>query len=630
MKIIQAIKNNKILILDFLFICLVFVLSFPNFEPDFSTGLDAPFRWGYNYLWIHDYDTLKNLIYPYGPLFVLKGPVVLGNNFTIFLFFFTFIKLLFLRGLLFLGKKHYSRVSYLAVFLLSYFLSIDFLFIGIVVVSALFYLENRNIIFYSFAVLFSLIGLYVKSSIGINCMSVVFVLWILLFVHKIKQKEVKILIVLTIIITSIINLIVGGSIFYIFGYLERVLLYSSVYSSAMALFPENNWVLLGVFIFSIILTPFIVKQKKTTQSYLLLIIPLYGIWKHAMIRESVVYYTQLLDFIILFWGIIILTSSSFSKKIYYAVPLLGILAIYVNAKTLDNKFPFKKNTSGISNLKPLLFSFNSHVEGFYKNSLTNVSVNEIAQKVRKKIDNKTIDIYPWDFSYIPANEFNWKPRKTFQSIGFSGQIDKINSQSFTRENGPEFLLFQAKKDTFGGFLGSIDYRYLLNVEPQTNFQLFKNYNIVHVNKKFTLFKKNNTDNFKHPVQQKIDKKTWNEWISCPKTKNGILKARVFIQQNLLGKFIQLLYKDEAYYIDYYLISGKTLTYRFIPSIAENGIWVNPIITSFQKETAHEQVIKIRFHTNSDFRVKEEINIKWEFYEKQNLNTENTILFHYEK
>ncbi|MBL4669141.1 MAG: hypothetical protein JKY30_07745 [Flavobacteriales bacterium] len=627
MKLIRYIEKNKSIIFDITFIVFVFIISFPHFEPDFNTGLDAPFRWGYNYLWINDYETLTQLIYSYGPLGFLKVPVALENNFTIFLLFYSLIKLLFLHFLLKLGKVKVKKMSYPIILIVAYFLNVDLLLIGIVFMSSIFYLRYRKVYFYIFAILFSLIGLYIKSSIGISCFSTLTIFWILLLCKRSTKKEVISLVGITILTIAIVDLIIAGNIFYFFHYIKNVSKLSLGYSSAMALFPKNNWFALSVFLLSIFMVPWLSKKNSFTP-FMLLIIPFYSMWKHAMIRESIGYFSHLLDFTVIFWVFICFASPPFKKKLFYLIPIVSVLALYINAKTISPKYSFNKDVSGLTNLTSLLFSFEENVNTFRKQSNEKVSVNKIHENLRNQIGESTIDIYPWDFSFIPANSFNWKPRKTFQSIGLSGWLDKKAAQSFERENGPEFILFHAKKDTFGGSLGSIDFRHLLNIEPLTNNELFKNYNIFHANKKFTLFKKNNHNNFKPEEIISETTANWKEWVDVPQTTNGILKTKVTLPSTLLKKIILFAYKDYEYYIDYQTSDGNILTYRFIPSIAKNGIWINPMVTSFQKEIKPLTIIKIKFRSNSTLELKEQINLQWVFYEKQSL-TKKT-LFNYEE
>jgi len=353
-------------------------------------------------------------------------------------------------------------------------------------------------------------------------------------------------------------------------------------------------------------------------------------WKHGMVREDFSHYSQLLDFVIVFWGLIVLALPKTIHKMIYFVPLLSILAIHVNGDGIkDYKENYHVNIVGINKMNPYLFSYQNHVHQFYQNSLTNVEINKVADSLRQVIGDKTIDIYPWDLSYIPANNFNWKPRKTLQSIGFSNWQDEIDSKNFTQKNGPDFILFHTVKDTFESSLGSIDFRYLLNDEPLTNIQIFTNYKICYINDAFTLFKKTNLHNLKNQTQLGSVKIKWGEWIDCPKIKNVILKAKVFSQKTILGDFKQFFYKDVEYYIEYETNSSEKLKYRYIPSIAKNGLWINPFIRSFNKKIPNLQISKIRFSTNSTIGINKDIMLQWEIVEQTEVNDSILIndLFH---
>ncbi|PJB14552.1 MAG: hypothetical protein CO118_07950 [Flavobacteriales bacterium CG_4_9_14_3_um_filter_32_8] len=615
MKLIKTIKNNKTVFIDFLFICIVFIFSFPNFNPDFNTGLDAPFRWAYNYLFINDYETLLNINYAYGPLAFLKVPVVLGNNFLIALLFFSFTKFLFLYLLLLIGKVRLEIFGYLLVLVLSYFLKVDSIIIGLTIIFCINYLNKKNLVHYSLAVLFSFVGLYIKPYIGINCLSVLFMLWIVLIVQKTLYKRILLLATITILLTIVITIIISGNLFYVFEYLSVAFHLSSGYSSSLALFPDNNWLWLSIFILSVISIPFFINKKDW--KYFLILFPVFFFsWKYGMVREEFNYYTQMIETIILLWGFLILTSS-FNKKRYYLIPVVSITALFFNLTLMNtNNNKFKIDLFGVKNFKTIVLSYDSFVKSVHQISIDNVKINHLPVDIREEIGNNSIDIYPWDFSYIVANNLNWQPRKTFQSIGICGWSDQRGCNSFSHEKGPEFILFHSKKDTSGGYLGSIDYRFLLNVEPLTNIQLFNNYDIYKINEKFTLFKKNSTPNYKLPIFDSTQIITWDTWYKCPKNSNGLSKVKVYIHKNIYGRILQFLYKDYEYYIDYKLTNSTVLTYRFIPSIAENGIWVNPMIRNFNSGLQNEVVSEIRFRASSSIGIIDDISIQWVEIEKK--------------
>ena len=117
-------------------VAIIFTLTCQEFSPDYAPGLDSSYQWGLNYLFVHDYGTLQQLIYPIGPLAFLKMPTTEGANFAMALIFYLIVKC----GFLVLGFKaagaidnegnsnnQFTRWLIPSVFLLafSYFANID-------------------------------------------------------------------------------------------------------------------------------------------------------------------------------------------------------------------------------------------------------------------------------------------------------------------------------------------------------------------------------------------------------------------------------------------------------------------------------------------------------------------------
>ena len=85
-------KSNTIMWLQAAVTLFLVALTYPLFEPDYGTGLDSSYVWGLNYLFDSDYTTLTHLIYPYGPMALLKLPTPYNGHFAIFLIFYTLVK----------------------------------------------------------------------------------------------------------------------------------------------------------------------------------------------------------------------------------------------------------------------------------------------------------------------------------------------------------------------------------------------------------------------------------------------------------------------------------------------------------------------------------------------------------
>ena len=89
----------------FILSIIVFILTFPNLEPIYGLGLDHSYYWAFNWLFANDYDTLKDLIYPLGPLYFLKTPTTQGNNLIIHLIFYTVLKFAFILTMFYTAKQ---------------------------------------------------------------------------------------------------------------------------------------------------------------------------------------------------------------------------------------------------------------------------------------------------------------------------------------------------------------------------------------------------------------------------------------------------------------------------------------------------------------------------------------------
>ena len=68
-----------------------------------------------------------------------------------------------------------------------------------------------------------------------------------------------------------------------------------------------------------------------------------------------------------------------------------------------------------------------------KNLQVIATATKIPDSVLEKVQGKTIDIIPWEFSLIPGNQLNWKPRPIIQSYSaYTEKLDELNYQSLSQ------------------------------------------------------------------------------------------------------------------------------------------------------------------------------------------------------
>jgi hypothetical protein len=236
-------------------------------------------------------------------------------------------------------------------------------------------------------------------------------------------------------------------------------------------------------------------------------------------------------------------------------------------------------------------------------SENNVSENRLNDEIREIIGNETIDSYPWEFSYIAANQFNWIPRKAF-GTSLSRWISEKENYLLKKEDSPQFVLFHEVNDMHGGKLGSIDYRYILNDEPSVIFNLLNNYTLLEKNDKYLLFKRDTVSHFEDVYLDEFQNYRFGEWIDVPYDANEITRLKVFSSNTLLGRVNKFFYKETEYFIDYQFENDIILTYRYISGTAVDGLWCNPFIRLPNTKDIESKIVKIRLRNANPYVVRE--------------------------
>lgn len=603
-------------IVNGLFLLIVFIFSFPVFAPEYGSGLDASYIWGLNWLFANDYDTLCHVIYPLGPLAFLKYPAVIGSNFVWALTVYSIIKVVFILLLLKTMRTYCAMANkvatWLLILLMCCFANIDLMIIGsCILLSLLFIKEEQKLLSILFAALIASLGLFIKSSIGTISFSIIAVALIIDFCKNKTLKESLLFLLIVLIMFAVSGMVVFGGFItfakFIYGTFRMILGYG-----VMSIPVHNNWILLSLFIFVMLIFPLTVRERNIKTLFLLAIIPFFAFWKHAMVRGDMSHYMLLIYFVIIFWGIVILIVDN-AKLLSTFVALFTVMLLFGNLPNVPDYEEPRKQICGVNNFSETIFNRKNIEEKYSALSKQNVAVNMLSQEEREIIGNATVDVFPWDFSYIAANDLNWMPRTTlshplFKSKMTSGYNHWIEKDGYSC---PSFILFHFVKDNDSCFFGSIDGKYMLNEEPDMTFQLLDEYSVVLKNSNYMLLKKDTTAYFAEKEREKEQTVGYDEWIETPHYSNAAVRAYVKTRRNFLGAIKSFFYKDDIYYVDYMLADNSILTYRFSPSAAEEGLWCNPFIKFPYSNKAEETVEKIRFRNSSNMNVSPKIKLSFE-------------------
>lgn len=562
---------------------LLLVLTFPMFEPDFGVGLDSSYVWGFNYLFDHDYNTLINLIYPYGPFLWLKSPTIEGFHFELALLFFAIVKFFFIWLTIQLSRRSNCSfiVATLALIPACVFGNIDVFIVLDIALLTLLYIERQQITFFLLATLLSIFSLFIKTSIGVQSCAVLFVGWIISIVlhRNIKQSILSASSVF--VVLAVVGLAVCHSFQTLLASYSGILHLVSGYSGSLVLMPDHkSWALI-LFAMSTFAMPPLLSDKRSRTYYLLLLIPLFASWKHGIVREDFYHFKQLIAFATCFFATVPLSVS----KRRWTASGCGILALsmlFVNISSLRYSQEMRLTTVQPANFAKLLFKHNQIRTDAVRLSQEALESRQLDSSILKQVGDKTLDCYPWEQIFVAANGFNWQPHTTFElGAGNSEWLNHKSAQNFKCDSHSVAYVLLHKTDfSSDKSLQSLDGRYLLNDEPEVFDSIFTNYHISDTGWYGLLLQQGR--NCYTPDCGIISsvKTTWNEWVPIPQHTNSCIRAEIRAKDNIFGHLRSLLYKPDIYYVDYMMPDSSICTHRFSPSTAKGGLWVGPLLTSY--------------------------------------------------
>ena len=252
--------NYGLLILSLILSCI----CFPKYELFYSSGIDEPLPWVFNYFADGHYALGIHTLFPHGPLAFLLYPLILGNN-LIAAIIIQLICSVLLCMCLFKIQAHKSKKQYTFVtIIILLIISIAGIQLQLICLSAcfivLFKLSGKKINLF-FALFFCVFNLFIKSYGGIICgLILISLIFHAFFINKNSKLALQIIggyFLLFFIFWLALYQSLNGSLTFLIGQMEL----SSNNSEAVSFNQENNWGFIGISLVSFILIPFATKDK---------------------------------------------------------------------------------------------------------------------------------------------------------------------------------------------------------------------------------------------------------------------------------------------------------------------------------------------------------------------------------
>ena len=544
----------------------------------------------------------KDLLFTYGPLAFIGLAENIGFNViyaTASYLFFKAVYCLSLVCLIFLLYRN-KRIWEIAVFYIpigillslysyanNYSVYLGYVIIFTIINCLLLYrLYPKNIFLYLSFSLTSFVGLIKPAFLFLGLICLIFY-YLQLVIEKRKLViPIKLFLALTLPYLILWYLFMGNYLTLI-KYVKATIEFALGNSDAMIFGYLYNWPALILSILLPVIALLIGVTKKLKSA--LLVIYLTGIifWlKYVLARVDHIF-IEFLPLYFYFILLIVLFSDNL-KKYCFTLILIIISIICVNWYSLD--------ISSCNQLRNPYFAFDwlkTHLNSnwrlgniFYKNSIKTIddqSFNYLkALKFDKTlintINNDTIDAYPFDMTCLFANSLNYHPRPVFQSyIAYSPWLDKQNEIFFNGSNAPKYLVWTTVGQN--KYLRSIDNRYVLNDEPLTIKTIFSNYALILNSSHLFLFQQSKIACSE--IKLNVVNGAWNEWVNIPQVQSSdVIRASIYIENNLWGNIKKALYRNSLVFIDYQLVDGQIISHTLPIKNAVSGVWLNPYIIDF--------------------------------------------------
>jgi hypothetical protein len=557
---------------------IVAIITLRDADCLVSPGIDGSYRWALNFLMAFNRGQLSGIIYPEGPLCLLKYPAPVGDHILICALF----QMLLGAWFVILFSKlylHFHKDSSLAapILISTAFLmavNIDYVFLGCVLSGMLLWKYARQKIPLYVGVLITVLAMYTKASFFVLCAAA----WFMFAIAGVVRKEYKV--VLTIILTGIgcyalIGLLIFGSIADLAHFAANNLILPFSYTDALSLYPVNNWKMLGL-IFALLLGCFVLFWREPGGFLLKLCIMCFFVnWKYAIGRED---FFHAFTFVYLIITVLVVFTAIQKEHLSRAVLLL-VLAICTFNFSIRMLNPPTQYfwLPGFENFSDRVIHHKDFKETAARISDDACLRDILPSAMRRGLGNATVDIFPWDLSYVMTNDLNYKPRPYFQSPPLSAWYEQKDIAFLSSDKAPEYIIWHG--NNFGQIdMDGLNNEYLPNEMPLLAEAILANYALApYADTPIALYKKRSKPlRVQKTITGNVDA-SWGEWVTVPKADSGMLtEASVSVATSGLYGLRNFLYKGAPLYIEYETTEGRILHYRFSISTSKEGIFIDPL------------------------------------------------------
>lgn len=188
---------------------------------------------------------------------------------------------------------------------------------------------------------------------------------------------------------------------------------------------------------------------------------------------------------------------------------------------------------------------------------------------RDMVGKASVDVINYRQWAALANNLNYRPRPIFQGYcAYTPYLQDLNLSFFQSDKRPQYLLF--KMETIDNRFPTLDDATLLP-------HILGNYKPIAKEGDFIVLQA--SPNIPSDVKMSMVHEqtvTFGESLNLPVCNKNLLIMKVEVKPTLIGRAIKFFFQAPILTLNT-KTNGKTVSYRFIPAMAERGLIVNPLL-----------------------------------------------------
>ena len=588
------LRSIGLFTLSFFLICPRSIYALPGLS------LDPSYILALSYFTEHGFNFGNDIVFTYGPLNYLATRLGINElHQNIYL----------LANIIIVGLASYfsSRVLSISLKNKQYFFSLIFISslilftIGYDLIFLLFIIYFASIIEFSrsskfrflFIALFcATLSYYIKVNTGIILFLHLLASSVLFFilssnkVYKIKILFIPLLVLLLMLFFISPSLNVSD-----YNYLKYSLNIVSGYNENNVLVPEkidllflalNLFISVSIF-FSDALNTFKNERIKTLYVFFTSVFALFILFKQSIVRADQAH------IVLFFTNIFILVAFAISIRTIFIRRLLINTVLLFLLATVSASWFFIKNKLYYPDYLVHKCPFSDYFDGISQSTMKSFNTSAKARVLPltflKEIGKNSVDILPWEQTFVIYNKLNYSPRPVFQTYqAYTPMLDGLNSSFYNSDKAPKYLLFSNH---------TIDTRNPFWEEAKTKLSIYENYTLIDsmtcdtaIHREFytaetppkILLLKKNEKSSKNLTLIKSDSFNFpdNAVFDIP-LDSGLVFLKLNIVPSNLGRIRSTLFQPAVMEARLLINNVWTKKYRVAPSIFKDGVLINKAI-----------------------------------------------------